>query len=317
MQTTRFINTLTHKKKFLIDYANIKNNIIFHQKELLNYKNLLLFFKKPHFGIPLLFPKGLHFLDYDKDYFFKIKNKDIKDNIFGKKHLKYKPYKSFIKYGNIYSSSFTVKKKYIKIVEKINNFNNYSKSKIEKLTHKYKTVCAFQTRNIPHLGHEKIIDYLLNKFDYVVINPIIGPKKKGDVRFDVLFKVYNFLIKNKYKNKNLSYYPIIANMFYAGPKEAVHHSNIRGCLGFTHFVVGRDHAGSENYYKPDEAVNMVKTLSKHLPLTVETIYGSYFCESCKKIVIKNMCKHKKLIDISGTQFRKYLSKKSPALGGAG
>ena len=37
---------------------------------------------------------------------------------------------------------------------------------------------AFQTRNILHLGHELIINEMLEFCDHVVINPVLGPKKR-------------------------------------------------------------------------------------------------------------------------------------------
>ena len=45
-----------------------------------------------------------------------------------------------------------------------------TKSKISELKDKFKNLGAFQTRNIPHLGHEKIIEVMLEKCDAVVIN---------------------------------------------------------------------------------------------------------------------------------------------------
>ena len=40
-----------------------------------------------------------------------------------------------------------------------------------------------------------IVKNLLSKYDHVVINPLIGPKKKGDIRFEALEKIYQFLLK--------------------------------------------------------------------------------------------------------------------------
>ena len=42
-------------------------------------------------------------------------------------------------------------------------------------------------------------------------------------------------------------------MFYAGPREAVHHTKIREKLGFEYFSIGRDHAGANNAYDPAAA----------------------------------------------------------------
>ena len=98
-------------------------------------------------------------------------------------------------------------------------------------------------------------------------------------------------------------------MYYAGPQEAVHHANLRYSLGFNNFVVGRDHAGSENLYKPHEAYQYVNKLKKYLRINIEKILGSYYCKKCNNVVIKNSCSHSSLVDISGTEFRNCLKNK--------
>ena len=129
-------------------------------------------------------------------------------------------------------------------------------------------------------------------------------KKKGDFKNEILRKIFNNLIKNiEYKNKVL-FGPFIANMHYAGPREAIHHLNLREMIGFDRFTIGRDHAGAENIYKPLEAFNYVKKFSKKLKIDIFAHKGSYFCKSCDKIVLRTDCKHKNLQEISGSEFRK-------------
>ena len=119
------------------------------------------------------------------------------------------------------------------------------------------------------------------------------------------------MINKKFKNKVL-YMPVYANMFYAGPREAIHHVNLREKLGFDYFMVGRDHAGANNYYDKEIAMKKVKQYKKKYTLKVIAHKGSFFCSSCKKVVLKNMssCNKKcKLKDISGTEFRKCIAKR--------
>ena len=97
-------------------------------------------------------------------------------------------------YGEKFLTNIKIKKKYNKIIKEISNFNKNSIYEIKKTNNKFNQTCSFQTRNIPHLGHEKIIETLLEKFDHVIINPLIGPKKKGDVKFEVLKKSYDYII---------------------------------------------------------------------------------------------------------------------------
>ena len=104
------------------------------------------------------------------------------------------------------------------------------------------------------------------------------------------------------------YAPVICNMNYAGPREALHHTYIRELLGFKEFTIGRDHAGAENNYPPLKAMKFVKKNQKRFKINIFYHNGAYYCEKCKKIVIKGDCIHKKLISISGTDFRHRLSK---------
>ena len=309
MQRTKFIDHLVDENKYLIDYANLKHNLFPFQKSFLNKKKAFNFFKKKHYGIPILFPSNLRIFDYSNSRKYKIAKNILLKKIYLTKKTNYKPYINLIKFGNEFVDFVKPKKKYLQLVNKIISFNLNSISLISKLKIKYKKVCAFQTRNVPHYGHEKILNYLLSKYDHVVVNPVIGPKKKGDIKFSVLEKIYEYILKKKYKNK-VSYIPFIANMFYAGPQEAIHHANLRYSLGFNNFVVGRDHAGSENLYKPNQAFKYANKLKGHLKINIEKILGSYFCKKCNDVVIKKKCPHSSLTDISGTQFRKCLKDKN-------
>ncbi len=156
----------------------------------------------------------------------------------------------------------------------------------------------------------------MDRCDVVVINPVIGPKKKNDIKSLVLEKAYKFLIKNFY-NEKLIYAPVCANMFYSGPREAVHHALLRKQFGFDKFIIGRDHAGADNEYDPNYASKLVKSLKNKLGISVISHNGSFWCENCKEIVIKGECK--KLLncniknnfsEISGTNFRDALFKKN-------
>ena len=70
-------------------------------------------------------------------------------------------------------------------------------------------------------------------------------KKKGDVNNEILKKVFIYLKKNIYKSK-IVYGPVIFNMNYAGPREAIHHTYLRELLGFNEF--SKDIIISNNIY---------------------------------------------------------------------
>ena len=147
--------------------------------------------------------------------------------------------------------------------------------------------------------------------DHLVINPVVGPKKRGDTTIKCLNYVFTDLLENRYQQK-MSFIPIFANMFYAGPREAVHHSLIRKRLGFDLFSVGRDHAGAENIYREDEAPILIEKIKKDLGIDVMTHYGAKFCKFCNKVVLYEDCRQKEkyLLDISGTEFRDNILKKT-------
>ena len=307
MQTIRLINKLENRDRHLIDYANLKGGLLLPQKNFSNITQLNKFLNYKYLGVPMLIPTKNNNFFYNDKHTFIVNSDLISRKIFSSNDLNYIGTERIMEFGNQFCTNVKIKEKNKKLIENIIKYNLSVKRKVKQISNKGYSICAFQTRNIPHLGHELIIKTLLNKFDYVVINPIIGPKKKGDVKPIALEKIFSYLIKNFYPDR-LIYMPVIANMFYAGPREACHHAIIRKNLGFTHFAVGRDHAGAENIYKPMSAINLCKKNEKKLGIKIYNTRGAYFCISCKKIVLRNSCNHglKFLREISGTQFRNHL-----------
>ncbi len=262
-------------------------------------------------GLPLILPTNNKYFDYksSKDHFVLTK-KEIALKLFNTSKKNYIGIKRFFFNGQYFCTNSKPKKKYRHIVSMITSHNNFLKKKIKDLKKKKKFIGAFQTRNIPHLGHELIIKKLLKYCDHVIINPVIGPKKIGDFKSNILKLSYEYLSKKYYDNR-LSYIPICANMFYAGPREAIHHALLRKSIGFTHFIVGRDHAGAENIYDSVAAFKMLQKYKNTLGINVITHQGSYYNKKTKKIVIKNdKISKKDLLNINGSDFRKHLKNKS-------
>ena len=161
------------------------------------------------------------------------------------------------------------------------------------------------------MGHEEIIKNLLKRSDILFINPVIGPKKKGDYKSMLLMEVFKFLSERHYDNK-IIFFPVCANMFYCGPREALHHANLRSNLGFDVFTIGRDHAGSDNFYKPSASVSMAEKNRANCNIELFIHNGAYYCKKCNSIKIKNTCGHRSnsLTNISGTDFRIAMQKKN-------
>ena len=303
------INYSDPQTRYLIDYANLKQGLIKHQNDFLDEKKFKNFSKKKYLGCPLVLPIGIKFFDYRHAKKFKISKNEVKKFVFECNSNNYVGLKIFFKYGSIFCTGAKLKKKYLNDFKSIIRFNHRLKLLIKKKKKK-KLITSFQTRNIPHLGHELILNRLLGKKKLLFINPLIGIKKKGDIRNEVLKKVFNYLKKLKcYKTKML-YAPVICNMNYAGPREALHHTYLREKLGFNQFTIGRDHAGAEKNYLPHASKKFVKKNKKRFNINIFYHNGAYYCKKCKMIVLKGDCNHKVLQDISGSEFRKKLEKKT-------
>lgn len=171
----------------------------------------------------------------------------------------------------------------------------------------WREIVAFQTRNPPHLGHEYVQKTALTFVDGIFINPIIGKKKPGDFKDEVILKSYETLMKHYYLKERAVMAILRTSMKYAGPREAIHHAIMRKNFGCTHFIVGRDHAGVGNYYGPYDAHDIFKEFPD---LGIIPVFFRSFsrCTKCGSVVNDKICPHdqKYHINFSGKQIRKIL-----------
>jgi len=171
----------------------------------------------------------------------------------------------------------------------------------------WNNIAAFQTRNVPHLGHEYVQKTALTISDGLFINPMIGPKKTGDFTDNIIIKSYLALIKNYYPKDNVIMSILKSKMHYAGPREAIHHAIMRKNFGCTHFIVGRDHAGVGNYY---QAFAAHKIFDEFPDLGIIPLFFRSFsrCKKCNQIVNDKICPHPDSdhINFSGTRIRNLL-----------
>lgn len=154
----------------------------------------------------------------------------------------------------------------------------------------WKSVSAFQTRNVPHRGHEEIQRLALRNTDGLFINPVIGKKKIGDYTDEAILRSYGALIKAYYPQERVIMTPLHYEMMYAGPREALMHAIMRKNYGCSHFIVGRDHAGIGDFYGPYEAQT---NLSKFEDLGIEILsyQESFYCRKCEQLVTARECPH--------------------------
>lgn len=163
----------------------------------------------------------------------------------------------------------------------------------------WKTIVAFQTRNVPHVAHEMLQKASLNTNDGLFVNPLIGKKKSGDFTDDVIVSSYETLIKHYYPENRCFLATLHTEMRYAGPKEAIHHAIMRKNFGCTHIIIGRDHAGVGTFYDPFAAQ---KIFTDYPDLEIEPIFypAFFYCKKCLSFASERNCPH-------GTEFQEQLS----------
>lgn len=154
----------------------------------------------------------------------------------------------------------------------------------------WRTVVGFQTRNVPHLGHEYVQKTALTFVDGIFINPVIGPKKRGDFKDEVIIRAYEALLRDYYLKDRSVMAILQAEMRYAGPREAIFHAIIRKNYGCTHFIVGRDHAGVGQFYFPYEAQEIFAGFPD-LGIIPLFFTAFFFCKRCGSVANDKICPH--------------------------
>jgi len=167
------------------------------------------------------------------------------------------------------------------------------------------TVVAFQTRNVPHAGHEDLQKTVLGLCDGLLIHPIIGKKKAGDFRDEVILEAYKALIQGYFNPDRVFLNILPTEMRYAGPKEAILHAIMRKNYGCTHIIIGRDHAGVGKFYGEEEAIEIFERFPD-LEIQPIMIRGDFwYCKKCARVASDRTCPHgeEDQIPFSGTLIR--------------
>jgi len=178
-------------------------------------------------------------------------------------------------------------------------------------------VVAFQTRNPMHRIHEELTKRAAERINgSLLIHPVVGMTKPGDVDHYTRVRVYRTLVENYYDQDNtlLSLLPLAMRM--AGPREAVWHAIIRRNYGSNHFIVGRDHAGpgkdasGKPFYGPYDAQELLAKYQDEIGVKMIPFKELVYLEEQEKYVEQGQePKNAKVLTLSGTQVREdYLAK---------
>jgi sulfate adenylyltransferase len=172
-------------------------------------------------------------------------------------------------------------------------------------------VVAFQTRNPMHRVHEELTKLAAERVGgALLIHPVVGLTKPGDVDHYTRCRVYKALYDNYYDHAKtaLSLLPLAMRM--AGPREAVWHAIIRRNYGANHFIVGRDHAGVGDFFGPYDAQDLLKEYEDEIGVKMVPFQMmSYLADEDRYVEADQVPEGARVLNISGTQVRDdYLAK---------
>lgn len=172
-------------------------------------------------------------------------------------------------------------------------------------------VVAFQTRNPLHRVHEELTVRAADTVNgALLIHPVVGMTKPGDVDHITRVRTYRALTDNYYENTKVTLSLLPLAMRMGGPREALWHALIRRNYGANHLIVGRDHAGPGNdskgkpFYGPYDAQDMVEAYSEELGVGVVPFKEFVYLPKDDKYEEVSKVPHgTETASISGTQVR--------------
>jgi sulfate adenylyltransferase len=172
-------------------------------------------------------------------------------------------------------------------------------------------VVAFQTRNPLHLAHETMTKCALEMIDgTLLLHPVVGMTKNGDVDHFTRVRTYQTLTENYYPKDKILLSLLPLAMRFAGPRESVWHAIIRRNYGANHFIVGRDHASpgvdsfGKPFYQADEAKELAQKLSEEIGVRILSFEEFvYLSDENRYEEISKISNNAKVFSLSGTQVR--------------
>ena len=178
----------------------------------------------------------------------------------------------------------------------------------------WKKIIAFQTRNPLHRAHVEMTIRASEQLNAkILIHPVVGMTKAGDIDHYTRVKCYKLVINKRYPTNSamLSLLPLAMRM--GGPREALLHGLIRKNYGCTHMIVGRDHASpgdnskGKPFYGLYDAQELLEKHSKELEIEIVPFKSMvYIPKNNKYEAIDEINKSTRFKTLSGTELRKLL-----------
>lgn len=177
----------------------------------------------------------------------------------------------------------------------------------------WRTVAAYQTRNVPHTAHEYLQRCTLERdeIDGLFVHPVLGRLKKGDYRPEIILEAYQALVTHYYPPSRVLLAALSISMRYGGPKAALFLAIVRRNFGCASYIVGRDQAGVGKYYDPYAC----QRIFDEYPIGVTPVrFGeTFFCRRCGWMATDRTCGHPVAdrVDTSQTRIREALGRHEP------
>ena len=175
----------------------------------------------------------------------------------------------------------------------------------------YENVVAFQTRNPLHRVHEELTKRAAQEVGGVLLlHPVVGMTKPGDVDHYTRVRAYKALASNYYDPDRILLSLLPLAMRLAGPREALWHALIRRNHGANHFIVGRDHAGpgvdstGKPFYGPYDAQEFLQQYGDELGVGMVPFRELvYLPDEARYEEVSKIPDGTRTASISGTQVR--------------
>jgi sulfate adenylyltransferase len=178
-------------------------------------------------------------------------------------------------------------------------------------------VVAFQTRNPMHRSHEELTKRAAAECGgTLLIHPVVGLTRPGDVDHITRVRVYKALLEKYYDPSRTLLALLPLAMRLAGPREALWHAIIRRNCGANHFIVGRDHAGpgkgsdGKPFFGPYEAQELLARHEAEIGVRmIQFREMAYLPDEDRYEEADRVPKGTRTLSISGTEVRdEYLAK---------